>query len=69
MPQQEWYRVADACKPLGFQDSEGLRRWIRLGIKAGWLKVGRHIKPANPKAKRVTWLVHFQRCNEVGVKT
>jgi hypothetical protein len=66
MSQQQWYGVKDAWPWLGFKDAEALRRWIRKGKAEGWLKIGTHIKPLYPRAKRSTWMVHMQRCQDGG---
>lgn len=68
MPVQVWYRVKDIYEQLGHPNPESLRRWIRTGLKQRWLKIGVHIKPSVPKAKRPTWLVNFEKCNAIGNK-
>jgi hypothetical protein len=68
MTSQQWFSVNNAWQPLGFKDAEALRRWIRKGKDEGWLKLQHHIKPQYPKAKRVTWLVHVERCQFLGSK-
>lgn len=68
MPTQVWYRTNDIYEQLGHPNPEGLRRWIRAGLKQGWLRLGVHIKPLFPNAKRPTWLVNFEKCNAIGSK-
>lgn len=68
MVAQQWFPVNNAWQTLGFKDAEALRRWIRKGKNEGWLRLQYHIKAQYPRAKRVTWLVHIERCQLLGSK-
>ncbi len=65
MTNREWFPVADAWESLGHVNPEALRHWIRTGIREGWLKPGKHVKPKFPNRKKSAWLVHVAKCQAV----
>lgn len=66
MAEQKWFTTEQAAPLLAKKDAAAVRRWIRKGRKEGWLQVGIHIKPDNPTATRPTWLLHIERCQNIG---
>lgn len=66
MVEQKWFTTVQAAPLLAMKSAEAVRNWIQKGWNCGWLKLGVHIKPRFPGLIKPQWLIHVERCQNIG---
>jgi hypothetical protein len=60
-----WYGMEQAADMLNRENPRALYEWLMKLKASGLVKIGTHIKPLDPAAKRVTWLVNVEACDRL----